>query len=113
MIKKEKEGHTEWGKGPVISYAPSIHHQLRDHIITQANEYEIPFQRMANSTYTGTDTDAFAYSNDGTPSALISLPLRYMHTTVEMARREDVQHTIQLMYQSIVALQWDEQWKYL
>jgi putative aminopeptidase FrvX len=55
---------------------------------------KIPFQRLASSRVTGTDTDAFAYSNGGV--ALISLPLRYMHTTVEMVHRDDVENQINL-----------------
>jgi putative aminopeptidase FrvX len=51
---------------------------------------------MALSSRTGTDTDAFAYSNEGVASALISLPLKYMHTTVETAHRDDVENLIKL-----------------
>ena len=53
---------------------------------------------------TGTDTDAFAYSNDGVVSALISLPLRYMHTTVEMIHKEDVDNVIRLIYESLLSI---------
>lgn len=113
MIKKEIEWHTEWGKGPVLSYAPSVHNKLRDHLIHVANESKIDFQRMAASTWTGTDTDAFAYTKGGIASALISLPLRYMHTTVEMVRIEDVESTIALMYQTVKSLRGGEDWRYL
>jgi putative aminopeptidase FrvX len=87
MIDSKKEGDLQLGKGPVISYAPAIQNNLREKIISTAEKNKIPFQREARSRYTGTDTDAFAYSNGGVPSALISLPLRYMHTTVEMVQR--------------------------
>ena len=46
----------------------------------------------------------FAYANDGCPSVLISIPLRYMHTTVEMLHRDDIENTIQLMYETLLAL---------
>lgn len=101
MIEMKKEGEIHYGKGPVISYAPAIQHKLRDHLIRTAEEKEIPFQRLASSRWTGTDTDAFAYSNGGVASALISLPLRYMHTTVEMVHREDVANVIRLMYEAV------------
>ncbi len=65
---------------------------------------EIPFQRVASSRVTGTDTDAFAHSNGGVPSALISLPLRYMHTTVEMVAKEDVANVIQLIYETLLKI---------
>ena len=75
MIDKKIEGHTEIGKGPVISYAPAVQNNLRERIIDTASKRKIPFQRLASSRFTGTDTDAFAYSNGGVASALISLPL--------------------------------------
>ena len=71
-------------------------------IIDTSEKLKIPFQRLASSRYTGTDTDAFAYSNGGVPSALISLPLRYMHTTVEMVHKEDVENVIRLIYESLL-----------
>ena len=101
MIKKPVEGDTKIGDGPVISYAPAIQHNVRELIINAAEENNIPFQRHASSRATGTDTDAFAYSNGGVPSALISLPLRYMHTTVEMVHRDDVENVIELIYESV------------
>ncbi len=101
MIDKKKEGEIEIGKGPVISYAPAIHHKVRDLIIQTAKKHKIPFQRLASSRSTGTDTDAFAYSNGGVPSALISLPLRYMHTTVETVHKDDVENLIRLMYHTV------------
>ena len=58
----------------------------------------------AVSRSTGTDTDSFAYANDGCPSVLISIPLRYMHTTVEMLHKKDIGLTIRLMYESLLAL---------
>ncbi|HMQ45351.1 MAG TPA: M28 family peptidase, partial [Mariniflexile sp.] len=84
MIEKKTQGDLEMGKGPVIAYAPAVQQKLRDLITDTAEAHKIPFQRNALSRATGTDTDAFAYSNGGVASALISLPLRYMHTTVEM-----------------------------
>ena len=61
-------------------------------------------QYHAVSRSTGTDTDAFAYSNDGCPSALISIPLRYMHTTVEMLHKQDIENTIKLIYETLLKL---------
>jgi len=68
---------------------------------------------MAASRTTGTDTDAFAYSNSGVPSALISLPLRYMHTTVEMVRKDDVEGCIKLIYETLQKIKVGEDFKYL
>ena len=96
----------------MVFYAPSVHHTIRELIVDAAKENNIPFQRAAASRATGTDTDAFAHSNGGVPSALISLPLRYMHTTVEMVSKEDVSHVIDLIYQTLLKIQPDMKLKY-
>ena len=112
MIDKKKEGHLELGLGPVIAYAPAVQQKLRDLITDTAEKNKIPFQRSACSRATGTDTDAFAYSNGGVASALISLPLRYMHTTVEMVQRGDVENVIKLIYESLLNIKDGETFSY-
>lgn len=112
MIDKKTEGETKIGSGPVISYAPAVQNKLRELLIKTAEKNKIPFQRLASSRSTGTDTDAFAYSNGGVPSALISLPLRYMHTTVEMVHREDVENVIRLIYESLLTIKGGETFSY-
>ena len=105
MINKITQGDLACGNGPVVSYAPAVQINLNRQLIEVAQKNNIPFQREASSRFTGTDTDAFAYSNGGVPSALISLPLRYMHTTVEMIHKEDVDNVIRLIYEMILSLQ--------
>ncbi len=112
MIDKKIEGDLEMGKGPVIAYAPAVQNKVRELIVKTAVEKAIPFQRHASSRVTGTDTDAFAYSNGGTPSALISLPLRYMHTTVEMVHKQDVENVIKLIYEVLLQLKGNETFNY-
>ncbi|MBQ0736575.1 M42 family metallopeptidase [Aquimarina celericrescens] len=112
MIEKKTQGETKIGDGPVISYAPAVQNILRELLINTAEDKKIPFQRMASSRMTGTDTDAFAYSNGGVASALISLPLRYMHTTVEMVHRDDVENVIKLIYESVLNIKEGETFSY-
>lgn len=112
MIEKKKEGHLELGKGPVVAFAPAVQQKLRDLITDTAEEKKIPFQRSALSRATGTDTDAFAYSNGGVASALISLPLRYMHTTVEMVHKDDVENVIKLIYETLLKIKDGETFSY-
>jgi putative aminopeptidase FrvX len=112
MIEKKIEGDLQIGKGPVIAYAPATQNILRELIVSTAEEKKIPFQRHATSRVTGTDTDAFAYSNGGVASALISLALRYMHTTVEMVQREDVEHVIELIYESLLKIENNHDFSY-
>lgn len=112
MIDVKKSGQLELGKGPVIAYAPAVQQKLRDLITQTAEENNIPYQRNALSRATGTDTDAFAYSNGGVASALISLPLRYMHTTVEMVHREDVENVIKMIYETLLKIKGGETFSY-
>ena len=112
MIEMKTQGDAEIGKGPVIAYAPAVQQKLRDLITDTAQANKIPFQRAALSRATGTDTDAFAYSGSGVASALISLPLRYMHTTVEMVHRDDVENVIKLIYESLLKIKGEETFSY-
>jgi putative aminopeptidase FrvX len=104
MINKNIEGDVSTGKGPSLSYAPAVHNKLLALVEKVAADKKIPVQWRALSRSTGTDTDSFAYSNDGCPSVLISIPLRYMHTTVEMLHRDDIENTIRLMYETLITL---------
>jgi putative aminopeptidase FrvX len=112
VYDKKRDGAIKSGSGPVITYAPAVQNNLRDMILEVADDKKIPYQRMASSTYTGTDTDAFAYSNGGVASALISLPLKYMHTTVEMVSKEDVESVIQLIYETLLHLKDGQDFRY-
>ena len=104
MISKIEQGDNYAGKGPVLTYGPAVHNNLLKLIIKAAEKNKISFQRAAASRATGTDTDAFAYATGGVASALISLPLRYMHTTVEMVHKEDVDNVISLIYESLLTI---------
>ena len=113
MINKIKQGDLKCGNGPVLSYGPSVQNNLLKVIINTAKENKIPFQRLAASRATGTDTDAFAFANGGVASALISLPLKYMHTTVESAHIDDVQHVIELIYNCLLNIKDQLDFRYL
>ncbi len=112
MMNKISSGDQACGKGPVLSYAPAVQNNLLKLIIETAKKNKIPFQRQAASRSTGTDTDAFAYSTDGIASALISLPLRYMHTTVESVHKQDVEDVIKLMYHSLKNIKANQDFRY-
>lgn len=112
MMNKISSGDIAAGKGPVLSYAPAVQNNLLKLIIDSAKKNKIPFQRQAASRVTGTDTDAFAYSTDGIASALISLPLRYMHTTVESVNKQDVEDVIKLIYNSVRSIKNNHDFRY-
>ncbi|MCC5919779.1 MAG: M42 family metallopeptidase [Cyclobacteriaceae bacterium] len=113
LYDKIVSGSQKAGDGPVLTYGPAVHNNLLKEIIQTAEKNKIPFQRSAASRSTGTDTDAFAYSNSGVPSALISLPLKYMHTTVETIHTGDMNHVIELMYQYIIQLKNKTDYSYI
>jgi len=104
MINKQIEGECVCGKGPSLCYGPAVHNKLLDFVQRTADKNHIPYQLRAVSRSTGTDTDSFAYANDGCPSVLISIPLRYMHTTVEMIHKDDIENTVKLMYDTLLSL---------
>lgn len=113
MYNKVTSGDQKAGQGPVLTYGPAVQNNLLNMVIDTAEKKEIPFQRASASRATGTDTDAFAYSNEGVASALISLPLKYMHTTVEMTHKEDVENVIRLMYEFLLQLEDGHDFRYI
>ncbi len=113
LYSKIKSGDIKCGAGPVISYGPAVQNNVRDMIIEVAEKKKIKFQRLSASRSTGTDTDAFAYSNAGVASALISLPLKYMHTTVETVHKDDVEKVIQLIYEVVIQLKAGHDFRYI
>ena len=113
MYDKKVSGHQKAGDGPVLTYGPAVQNNVLKMIIEVANKKKIPFQRMAVSRATGTDTDAFAYSNDGVASALISLPLKYMHTTVETVHKNDIENVISLIKEVITHVKDGQDFRYI
>jgi putative aminopeptidase FrvX len=112
MYKKAEQGDLACGKGPVLTFGPAVQNNLLKMLREVAKAREIPVQLASVSRSTGTDTDSFAYSNEGVASALISLPLKYMHTTVEMVQREDVENVIRLMYEFLLQLKPGHDFRY-
>ena len=83
--------------GPSITHGTCNHPKVIKRIIKVAEKHKIPLQHESSSRYSGTDTDVIFDVKEGIPSALISFPLRYMHSVVEMADLRDVEKTIELI----------------
>lgn len=113
MYNKKESGNLKCGSGPVVCYGPAVQNNVLKMVIETAQKRKIPFQRQAVSRSTGTDTDSFAYSSEGVASALISLPLKYMHTTVEMVHKEDVENVINLIYEFLLQLKPGHDFRYI
>ena len=103
-IDPNKFGSVKLGGGPTISHGTANHPLLVERIIELAAKAKIPIQHEASSRFTGTDTDKIFHSREGIPSALISLPLRCMHSVVETAHLDDIAHTIDLLTTFILSL---------
>lgn len=113
MYNKKEQGDLKCGGGPVICYGPAVQNNVRDMLISVAENKGIPYQRQAVSRSTGTDTDSFAYSTEGIASALISLPLKYMHTTIETVHKGDVDNVINMIYEVLIQLNGTEDYRYI
>jgi putative aminopeptidase FrvX len=113
MYNKKESGNLKCGLGPVVCYGPAVQNNVLKMIIQIAQKKKIPFQRQAVSRSTGTDTDSFAYSAEGVASALISLPLKYMHTTVETVHKEDVENVINLIYEVLLQVKPGHDFRYI
>ena len=107
-----KQGFFEAGQGGVFTIAPAVQNNLLKMVREICDENSIPYQLAASSNHTGTDTDAIAYAGVGTPSVLMSFPLKYMHTTVETVHKEDVKSVIASMYEFLIKLEENHEFHY-
>jgi endoglucanase len=107
-IKHAQHGKITMGGGPSITHGTANHPMIVERIIELARDREIPLQHEASSRFTGTDTDSIYHVRGGIPSALVSLPLRYMHSIVEMADFDDVENVIRLMTAFVQSISSDE-----
>jgi endoglucanase len=103
-IDANKFGCVKLGGGPTISHGTANHPHVVERLIEVAAKAKIPIQHEASSRFTGTDTDKIFHSREGVPSALVSLPLRCMHSVVETAHLDDIAHTIDLLTAFVLSL---------
>ena len=96
-IEHAVHGEVKLGGGPAISHGTCNHPQVVARLLAVAEKKNIPIQHESSSRYSGTDTDVIFTVREGIPSALVSFPLRYMHSVVEMCDLRDVEKTIELL----------------
>jgi len=94
----------ETNKGPAINLGPNIHSLMHLRLVNTAEGYEIPYQTEPVPGRSGTDAWAIQVTRQGIPTALLSIPLRYMHTPVEVVNVRDVERTGRLMAMFIAGL---------
>lgn len=108
-IDPAKHGSVKLGGGPSLTHGTANHPLVVKHLLHVAKDKEIPIQHEASSRFTGTDTDKIFHSREGIPSALVSLPLRCMHSVVETAHLDDIDHTIELLTAFVMSLKADDE----
>jgi putative aminopeptidase FrvX len=99
-----KHGSVKLGGGPTLTHGTANHPKVVQRLIDTASAKKLPIQHEASSRFTGTDTDKIFHTRDGVPSALVSLPLRCMHSVVETAHLDDIQNTIDLLTEFVFSL---------
>jgi endoglucanase len=92
------------GEGPTLGWGPVIHPKLHGVFKDLAARLEIPYKMEIMPKTTGTDADALQVSREGVPSMVVSIPLRYMHTPVEVVSIKDIQSTARLLAEFAASL---------
>jgi endoglucanase len=97
----------EMGGGPTVGMGPNFHEKLREKIIETAKYHEIKIQDEPISGHSGTDAWAIQVSHEGVPTALLSVPLRNMHSPVETVELTDIERAGRLLAHFIAGLDAD------
>nr|BCX01346.1 MAG: endoglucanase [Bacteroidota bacterium] len=103
-IDRKQHGDVRLGKGPTLSHGAVNHPAVVRRLLEAAERAGVPIQHEALSLTTGTDTDDIFDQRGGIPSALLSIPMRYMHSTVETVHVADVEGAVRVLESFIQAL---------
>jgi endoglucanase len=106
-IEVKEAGKHELGSGPVLSRGSTLHPRLFELLHETAEREKIPFTVEAIGRNTGTDADAVHLARGGIPTGLVSIPLRYMHSPVELVQLEDVHAAAKLIAAAVLGLDAD------
>jgi endoglucanase len=96
-VDKRKHGEAKVGEGPIISRGANINPRVFELLVAAAEAEEIPFQTDGQPRGTGTDANAIQLARGGKAAALVSVPLRYMHTPTETLSLDDLEATVALL----------------
>lgn len=100
-IKKETFGDTKVGSGPVITRGVRSNNKMSEELIAVSQKKKIPYQVDIDFGYTSTDADPISQSRAGVPIAVVSVPTRYLHTSVEILNLKDVDQSVDLIAEYI------------
>ena len=110
-VNQQQHGDVKLGKGPAITHGGCNHPVVVARLEAVAKAQKIKLQHEASSNSTGTDTDAIFWTRGGIPSALISVPNRYMHSPVEVVNLKDLTQVHELMAAFVRSLKKGEEFK--
>jgi len=113
LMNPVEAGDTKCGEGPVLFRGADIQLNLHKQVVDVAKKKKIKFQRGSYNGNSGTDTGAFYKANGGVACQLISLPLKYMHTTVETVHETDVKEVIKLIYHTLLSIEDGQDFRYI
>lgn len=110
-VNKNKYGDVKLDGGPVLAKGAPINIKVNQLLENTAKKLKIDLQYELTPRTTGTDADKIRFTGQGVPIALVSLPLRYMHSPVETASLNDIETEIELLTQFILSLTGNENLK--
>lgn len=110
-VSQARHGDIKLGKGPALTRGGCIHRAVEERLEAVANQEGIRLQFEAMSATSGTDTDAIFWTRGGIPSALVSLPNRYMHSPVEIVNLKDLEQIPKLLAAFARSLKRGEEFK--
>jgi endoglucanase len=96
-VERKHNGEVALGKGPILARGANINHELFELLYSTAQNDKIPVQLTATPRATGTDANVMQISRNGVATALVKLPLRYMHTPVEVLALSDLEASAKLI----------------
>lgn len=99
-----RNGNVTLGKGAALSIGSPINRKIDELFEKAAKQGKIPYQLEITADRTHTDADKIMYSGEGVPIALVSLPVKYMHSTVEMADLNDIDKTVNLLVETLASM---------
>jgi endoglucanase len=103
-VEKKQVGDVRLGRGPILHRGPGINIPLGDLLAKTASRMKMKVQWAAEPRHTGTDADVLQISRSGVATAVVSVPLRYMHTPVELCSPSDLESASRLIARTLLSV---------
>lgn len=103
-VDKRNHGEASCGKGPIIARGANINPVVFELLLAAADKEKVAYQIGAEPRGTGTDANAIQLSRGGKAAALVSVPLRYMHTPTEVLALSDIEDAVTILTRFVLDL---------